>query len=168
MKTTMGVHGFDDSETEGVLCTLTGDTKNLSLQLYELLQKDLNKMESSEVRIETEKNSCSFVLVPSSKESIQIKIAIYESYYDLFVKDEEVVIQQSITPLSRSFTFIQNHLKSTVKEVLVKSNNDEAVKSQITFYSGEEKINSVGSISIASYLLSSKNKETKEYAPWIG
>ena len=119
--------------------------------------------------IDGEKNICSIILSSPKEESIAIKIDIYSDYYDLFVKDEEVVIQQEIIPVDKTSTFIQNHLKSTVEEVevLSKSDSNKAVKSQITFYLGDKKVNSVGSISIIPYLFNSNRKKMVKYIPWL-
>ncbi|MCC5922072.1 MAG: hypothetical protein LAT68_16845 [Cyclobacteriaceae bacterium] len=163
----MAVYTFSHLETRETLEGLSGATKDLSLQLFESLQKTQIKMKHSEISIDVVKNTCSFVLLSPKEESIKMKIDIYNDYYDLFVKDEEIVIQQEIAPIGTTLIFILNHLKSKVEEVLSKDDNNKTVRSQIVFYSEGKKINSVGTISIIPYIFNTKHKKTIKYAPWI-
>ena len=163
----MAVYTFYHSKTRETLKELSGATKELSLQLFEILQRDRSKMESSEITVDVVKNICSFILLSPKEESIKIKIDIYNDYYDLFVKDEEIVVQQEIVHIGKVLIFIQNHLESTVEEVVCKGETNKVVRSKITFYLSGRKINNVGSISIIPYLFSTKHKKTIKYVPWI-
>lgn len=163
----MAVNSFFNPEIRQSLNALNGVTKDLSIQLLETLQMTQNNMNGSVLTIDDKRNLCSIDLFSPNEESIKIKIEIYNGYYDFFVKDKEVAIQQKISPIGTTLTFFQNHLRSRVEEVLTKDDNGRILRTQIIFYLEHKAINSLGTISILPYLFNHKQKEIIKYTPWI-
>jgi len=147
---------------------LTSLTGIISIKLFEFLTgPGVKQLDNCEVIIFSEKNMCSFFLNSIIKEEADFKIDIYDKYFDLFVNDEEIVIQQKILPIENSLELIQNYLKSKIIEEVFKSKKNITLRKTIKFYLNKKKINSVGSILAIPYLFKNKHKIIIEYAPWV-
>ncbi|MEN9907303.1 MAG: hypothetical protein RLZZ540_444 [Bacteroidota bacterium] len=164
-------YSFFDSDVNEKLHNLKGETKNLSVGLFDIFQKvDYIKMKSSRIKIDLKKDLCIMILSTSNQESVNFKIDFFDGYYDFFVNDEEIVIQQQIAPIEKTLDFIYNHLISSVEEVLIEDNHKKNIKKQINFYVKGRKINSVSTninISMISFLFKNKYKKVVKYIPWI-
>jgi hypothetical protein len=131
---------------------LTGNTKDLSINLFEIFKSN---------------NYCSFILYSNNENHIKIKLDIYHEYYDFYVKDEELFIQQNITPLLSTLKLIEDHLKSSVEVVEFFDIRQRIIKSKITFFLNQKKINSLGSVSLFPLFFNRVYKKRMTYCPWI-
>ncbi|PZX49032.1 hypothetical protein LV84_04299 [Algoriphagus ratkowskyi] len=124
-------------------------------------------MKFSQVNINHENNLCSFILFSKTKQFANFKIDIYENYFDLFINNEEVVIQNNIVTIGESFRFIEDYLKSNIEEIIVESDKNRLLKNRINFYLPNMKMNSIGSVLPISFLTRKKNKSIVKYEACI-
>jgi|688.fasta_scaffold232668_2 hypothetical protein len=146
---------------------LTGNTKDLSINLFEIFKSNKNIINDSIIIIDDLSNYCSFILYSNNENHIKIKLDIYHEYYDFYVKDEELFIQQNITPLLSTLKLIEDHLKSSVEVVEFFDIRQRIIKSKITFFLNQKKINSLGSVSLFPLFFNRVYKKRMTYCPWI-
>jgi len=159
-------YSFSEMRDKGVLGTLKDVTRGLSMKLWSKFQaSNMMGVDTCLVQLDFVKNRCVFILIAPNQDSVDVRIDIDNGYYDMFVNDEEVVIQQKVK--SDTLEFILSHLKSTVEEELIEDVEGNVVKKRLVFYWNGKTVNTVGSISVFSLLLKSKRKRTVTYEPWI-
>lgn len=146
---------------------LTGNTKELAITLFEIFKLNKNIINDSVIIIDEVSNYCSFILFSYKENFVKIKLDIYDDYYDFFIKDEELFIQQKITPIIKTLKLIKDHLKSNVEVVEIIDESQKIIGSQITFFLNNKKINGLGSVSLFPHLFNRVYKKRMTYSPWI-
>lgn len=159
---------FNDPEIVPSIERLNGGSKNLSMKIYNLLKSvDLKKLRKSSIEISTKKNRCIFFLNPVSDQEVDFQIDVYDNFYDLFVNNEEVFIQQENSNPDKSIRIIEEYLKSTIEVIIIQNKDDKILKKQFKFYFNGKHTNVISNISFFSFLYKDKRERIINYDAWI-
>lgn len=150
------------------IADLKGDTKELSTKVYDLVSRiDEDKLMLSRAYLDTSKDFFRILLKPSTEMLLGFRIDIFNGFYDFFIDEEEIFIQQKINPIEKSFKIIYSHLKSTVEEVLVCDKGENLKRNKINFYIRNNKIDAIGNFPLISSWFKNKRKKILKYEAWI-